>query len=243
MTTSGSWLFEKRGFRNWLSELSPEPDCRKFLLVGLPGMGKTVLARMTARRLKAMGLEVQYHFFDRKDQLKRTKLFCFHSLAAQLALTNKAFRDEVFRLYDATSMPFDLESSGMDFQTFWERFFKGILFQIRSPKPIFWILDGIDESDTPFPLLQHIATIESRTPIRIFMTSRPMNRIPTWGQALSSTYTLRTADTTEDMHDYVTRVVRGAIPDDQSTQNYVRQQVLSRASGSFLWTRLALEIV
>ncbi|KLU86620.1 NACHT and WD domain-containing protein [Magnaporthiopsis poae ATCC 64411] len=241
--TSGSWLFERREFQSWLSGPSDETGCQQFLLVGLPGTGKTVLSRMTVKRLKSMGLEVQHHFFDRTNHLKRTRQFCFHSLAAQLALTNKLFRDEVLRLHDKTGISFDLGDSSMDFQTVWERFFEGILFQIRSEKPIIWVLDSIDESDAPSLLLPRLAAIQSRTPIRIFITSRPLKGLPSWDQTRTLTYFLRPSDTTEDMINYVTRAVQDGVPDDPVTQKFVREEILSRASGSFLWARLALEII
>lgn len=190
-----------------------------------------------------MGLEVQHHFFDHANHLKRTRQFCFHSLAAQLALANKLFRDEVLRLHDSTGISFDLGDSRMDFQTVWQRFFEGILFQIRWEKPIIWVLDSIDESDAPSLLLPRLAAIQSRTPIRIFMTSRPLKGLTSWDQTRTLTYFLRPSDTTQDMANYVTRAVQNGVPDDPVTQKFVRDEILSRASGSFLWARLALEII
>ncbi|EJT80596.1 NACHT and WD domain-containing protein [Gaeumannomyces tritici R3-111a-1] len=241
--TSGSWLFERREFQSWLPGPGDETGCQQFLLVGLPGTGKTVLSRMTVNRLKSMGLNVQHHFFDRTNHLKRTRQFCFHSLAAQLALTNKLFRDEVLRLHDNTGISFDLRDSSMDFQTVWERFFEGILFQIRLENPIVWVLDSIDESDAPSLLLPRLTAIQSRSPIRIFTTSRPLKGLPSWDQTRTLTYFMRPSDTTEDMANYVTKAVQDSVPDDPVTQKFVRDEILSRATGSFLWARLALEII
>ncbi|KAL8305269.1 hypothetical protein RB600_008244 [Gaeumannomyces tritici] len=241
--TSGSWLFERQEFQSWLSGPGGETGCQQFLLVGLPGTGKTVLSRMTVNRLKSMGLHVHHHFFDDTNHLKRTRKFCFLSLAAQLALTHKSFRDEVLRLHDNTGMSFDLGDCSIDFQTVWERFFEGILFQMRSEEPIIWVLDSIDESDAPSLLLPRLAAIQSRTPIRIFITSRPLKGLTSWDQTRTLTYFMRPSDTAEDMASYVTKAVQNSVPDNPATQQFVRDEILTKASGSFLWAHLALEII
>ncbi|QBZ55224.1 hypothetical protein PoMZ_00119 [Pyricularia oryzae] len=243
-STSGGWLFEKEDFKSWLSYDSGQAaDCRQFLLVGLPGTGKTVLSRLSVKRLQSMGLDVQHHFFERTNQFTSTKHYCLRAIAAQMALSIPEFRDAVLRLEAKTGHSLSSPAATLDFQALWERYFQGVLFKLKLSRPVYWVLDSLDESDSPGILLSLISSISSQTPIRVLMTSRPLKVAPTWDQARGTTYFLVASDTEADMGNYITRAVQDVVPGDPPTQAFVRDEILKKAHGSFLWARLALDLI
>ncbi|KAK1764603.1 hypothetical protein QBC33DRAFT_594654 [Phialemonium atrogriseum] len=211
---SGEWLNEKRGFLSWAESQPPMLSTRFFWLIGFPGAGKTSLAARVVERLQTLGQYVQYHFFSLAHQTRRTSAYCLRSIATQLALSNEAFRSALIKLHEGTGISFNSQSQ--NFQTIWERIFVGIIFQIPFPQPLTWVLDGIDEADTPSLLLSHLSKIPSHIPIR-------------------------GSDTSEDVRIYTQNAVRNAIPENPILQKHVIDQIMENSSGSFLWVKLALE--
>ncbi|OAF56415.1 hypothetical protein VC83_06682 [Pseudogymnoascus destructans] len=83
--------------------------------------------------------------------------------------------------------------------------------------------------------------IQSLVPIKLFLTSRPM-KIPSTSTANSlTTFFLHEEDTADDILTYVHKVVSSALPDDPEFQGDIINQVLAKASGSFLWVKVVLE--
>ena len=212
-----------------------------FWLVGLPTTGKTSLARSVIDHLQLLGKDCFYHFFSSSHQLKRSTAYCLRSIAYQLAQINQDFRDQFSNLVEESGEQFDLQTQ--TFSLIWEKIFEGIIFKLKLPRPIFLVLDGIYESDSQAPLISQLLKIQSLTPIRLFLTSRP-TKIPS--ALLNSPSSLRTyfiheEDTQDDIRAYIQNVVCNALPDDPPFQEDIINQVLAKASGSFLWVKLALE--
>ncbi|KAI9150831.1 NACHT and WD domain-containing protein [Paramyrothecium foliicola] len=237
----GKWLFETKEFQYWINQLPDQPSSRHFWLVGLPGTGKSVLARSVVELCRSQGYDVQYHFFNRTHQMKRTAAYCLRSIASQLALSSPQFREALFSFHEKTGLSFHGQNQGL--QTIWDRVFQSILFQLSLTSPIVWVLDGIDESDNATVLLARMLAMQTRTVIKIIFTSTPLKAVPAASQPHLTTYFLSTRDTSQDMLDYVTQTVRSALPDDGAVQELVRREILRKASGSFLWAKLALEMV
>ncbi|POR32464.1 NACHT and WD domain-containing protein [Tolypocladium paradoxum] len=235
----GDWLFSKHDFRNWVQGGETDLTCRHFLLMGLPGTGKSVLSRSAIDYLKSLNHDVHYHFFNRTHQLKRTAVYCIRQLAFQLATCHMEFRVAILEMHRRTGISFNSQNN--NFQSTWERLFEGILFQLHLKKPLFLVIDGIDESDAPSLLMSRIAAIQSKTSVRFFLTSRPLKGVPT--KENFAIYFLQSSDTTSDMRGYVSKAVETALPGAKSVQNFVRDEILEKASGSFLWTRLVLEML
>lgn len=235
--SSGSWLFEREDFNAWAFAPAEQTSSQPLLLIGPPGRGKSALSGSAVRYLQAHGRRVHYHFFNRTDQSKRTASYCLRSIASQMAHSNATFRDALFHLHDRTGATFHNDNQG--FQLVWDRLFEGVLFQMQSAEPIFWVFDGLDESDVPTTLLSRIAAMKPQTPIRVLLSTRPVKGIP----VQATTLFLQPSDTTADMLSFVTAAVQTVLPNDESIQSFVRGQILSKAEGSFLWARLALDII
>ena len=236
------WIRHKSGYSHWLEGREAAQGPKIFWLIGLPAMGKTILASYVIDHLlHNLGKDCQYHFFSASHQTKRTAAYCLRSIASQLAFTNKEFRDRLLSLHEDTGITFN--SQGQNFSVIWEKIFEGIIFKLKL-KPLYWVLDALDEADIPSKLINSLVKMRSQTPIRIFITSRPM-RVPsgpaTCGCQIYTCF-LSEDDTRNDILTYVSEAVNELFPDDeQQVQDYVIKQVLSKAGGCFLWVKLVLE--
>ena len=243
MSGTCQWITHKKDFLEWFQgrEASESPSI--FWLIGLPAMGKTVLASYVIDYLllNSANRDCQYHFFSAGHQNKRTAAYCLRSIASQLAFANEEFRGKLLALHEESGLSFS--SQDQMFTTIWEKIFEGIIFKMKM-KPLYWVLDALDEADVPSALISNLTKIRSFTPIRIFITSRP-TRIPsghaTCGSSICTCF-LSEDDTLGDIRAYVRSAVRDALPDDeQKIQDDIMEQVLSKAGGSFLWVKLALD--
>lgn len=243
MNGTCQWITQKQGFIEWVEGLKASQKPRVFWLTGLPAMGKTVLASYVIDYLSALGIgrDCQYHFFSSGHQNKRTSAYCLRSITSQLAYTNDEFREKLFTLHEETGISFS--SQNQNFSVIWEKIFEGIMFKMKI-RPLFWVLDAVDEADTPSTLISSLMKIQSLTPIRIFLTSRP-TKIPsgpaTFGSFIDICF-LSEEDTINDIRAYVRNAVRDALPEDEEQiREDIIDQVLAKAGGSFLWVKLATE--
>ena len=244
-TLSGTcqWITHKREFQEWAEGNKTSESSSIFWLVGLPAMGKSVLASNVIDYLQSKSADknCQYHFFSGSHQNKRTAAYCLRSIASQLALMNDDFRGRLVSLREESGISFS--SQDQNFSVVWEKIFEGIIFRMKM-EPLYWVLDAFDEADVPQLLINNLIKIRSSTPIKIFITSRP-TRIPaghaTHGSLINTCF-LSEDDTRSDIQAYVRNAVREALPDDeQQIRDDIIEQVLSKAGGSFLWVKLALE--
>ena len=243
MSGTCQWITHKQAFSEWYEGCETSESPSIFWLIGLPAMGKTVLASYIIQHLlyHRASRDCQYHFFSASHQNKRTAAYCLRSIASQLALANEEFRGKLLSLREETGISFS--SQDQNFGVIWEKIFEGIIFKMKIG-PLYWVLDAFDEADVPSTLINSLMKIRSSTPIKIFITSRP-TRIPcghaTCGSTIN-TYFLSEDDTRGDIRAYVCDAVREVLPDDeQQIRDDIIEQVLLKAGGSFLWVKLALE--
>lgn len=237
---SGLWLPDKNEFQTWVNrEIQDETTPLVFWMIGLPGMGKTVLSAGVVNYLQSKEYRVQYHRFSQGNQNRRSIAYCLRSIAAQLAQQIPACRGALVQFHEETGISF--RSGAQPFQYLWEKLFVGILFKLQLVAPLWWVLDGIDESDDATLLVRSLKGIQSCTPIKIFLSSRPMKHVSLFDKARLTAYFLQESDTAHDIWDYTQNTVRNEIPDDPALQDYVSGKILRKARGSFLWVRLALE--
>lgn len=232
------WITKKRDYVNWATTTESN-DVGLFWLVGLPATGKTSLARSVIDHVQSLGHHCFYHFFSAGHRVKRTIAYCLRSLAFQIAQVNEDFREQLCTFAE----DYGIEFGSQIFEIIWQKVFDGIFFKLQIPNPIFFVLDGIDEADSQSLFVTLLMKIQSRIPIKVFLTSRPM-KIPSTSTNLScslTAYFLHEEDTVDDISAYIDNVVRNTLPDDTEFQEDIKAQVLAKASGSFLWVKLALD--
>ena len=243
MVGTCQWITQRDDFLGWVEALGSSLKPKVFWLTGLPATGKTVLASYVVDFLSGLRFDrdCQYHFFSSGHQNKRTSAYCLRSIAFQLAHTNDEFRERLFNLHEETGISFS--SQDQNFSVIWEQIFEGILFKMKL-KPLFWVLDAIDEADAQSSLITSLMKLQSLTPINIFLTSRP-TKIPfgpaTFGSSID-VFPLSENDTINDIRMYVRTAVHNALPKDANKiKEETIDRVLAKAGGSFLWVKLAME--
>lgn len=239
MDGSFRWIAKQQPFLDWIDAAERRPKI--FWMTGPPATGKSTLTSFVVEYLCTGFLEhsCQFHFFVAGHQLKRTATYCLRSIAFQLALFNDSFRRSLFALNQDTGILF----GSQNLSTIWEKIFEGIVFKNRFAGPLFWVVDALDEAENPQVLLNLFMKIRSLTPIRIFMTSRMTKELSILTASHAkfiSHERLSINDTVEDIRAYVHNVVHSALPYDTQFQEDIVREILNKASGSFLWVKLAL---
>lgn len=232
------WIISKQEFVNWVAS-APSVTPSIFWLVGQPATGKTALAKSVVKHLQHQNQDCAYYFFSSGHQLKRTAAYCLQPIAFQLAQINDKFREQLCALVKDSGIQFNSETQS--FNLIWEKVFEDILFKLEPQKPLFLVLDGANEADSP-DFIRFIIKMQSLAPIKLFLTSRPTKILLTLdANSLKTTFFLREEDTADDIRSYVHDEIIDALLDDAEFQGDIISQVLAKASGSFLWVKLALE--
>ena len=236
MPGSCEWITSNSTFMSWFLDESSNP---RFLWVnGLPGSGKSVLSSFVIEYLKGLGTNCQFYFFKFGDQSKRSPNSLLRSLAYQIALNLPEYR---LRLQKLAEDGLNLEKA--EARLIWQRLFASALFNLSFEKPMFWVIDGLDECDSPQSLLSLLAaTSASNTPLRIMLVGRKNQAQSIAFDRLAQVYQVDdlSADAPrQDLRMYVGKemeYMRG----NSSFKEEVTMKILDMANGNWLWVHLVL---
>ena len=237
-----SWITRQNWFTSWLQEEDKEPYI--LWISGLPGAGKSVLASFIVDTIRTQRGDdfCQYHAFVFSDKSKRSASYLLRSLAYQAARGSSLFRTKVLQISDQCGVPF----SNMSATALWEKLFRGALFHLNLSKSLYWVIDGLDESEPgAIPLIfQCIKSLDVQSRLKILLVSRPTTEITMRVRQLSLkciTHQLSALDTYDDIKVYLEDVVGSMIPTEVATGQRVVEKILSKAAGNFLWVSLAIK--
>ncbi|KAL8907648.1 MAG: hypothetical protein Q9207_001300 [Kuettlingeria erythrocarpa] len=233
------WVTKKSSFLEWTQPSGNAPKI--YWMTGPPATGKSTVAAFVADYLQSAFLEsnCQYHFVRSAHQFKRTASYCLRSIAFQFALSNESFRSRLMAMNEESGITFRSEK----FTLVWEKLFVGLMFKIPFSGPLFWVIDALDESESPSTLVNLFRNIQSLYPIRIFLTSRVNQELSTILRSSSEMIIhekLLSTDTLPDIKAFIHGVVDSALPCSNQFREDMVNQVLAKSSGSFLWVKLAL---
>ncbi|KAL8643449.1 MAG: hypothetical protein Q9226_008364, partial [Calogaya cf. arnoldii] len=242
MEGSCQWLPRKQSFQDWFERAGTNTPI--FMLTGAPAAGKSTLASYIIEWIRDISSDTscQYFFFVSDHQVKRTVSYCLRMVAFQLAMRYEAVRKALFILKEETNATFERQSS----RDVWEKIFQGIIFRIPFKEDLFWILDALDESDSPSGLCDMLVRIRSMTPIKVLITSRETREVSNFLYNAKDKViheALTPKDTYHDIKECVTTTIRANLPQDRESRDEVIDQILSKANGSFLWVRLTLDTI
>ncbi|KAK6076047.1 NACHT and WD domain-containing protein [Seiridium cupressi] len=231
-----SSILDESQIHAWVAH---SPKTHVLWLHSRPARGKSVFSSFLVDHLRDQGASVQYFFFQSGDETKRSVGTLLRSLAFQIAGIHPVFRQALASLSDGGFKPKDT-----DWKSTWRKLFTGLLFKQESERPLYWVIDGLDECATPQLMLELTAELKtSLTPIRVLLTSR-------WSPALftsfgrinskvpSSWFSLDKNST--DMRIFIEEELQYLSWDD-SVKDEVMSKILSQANDNFLWVRLILE--
>jgi len=177
-----NWITQRTAFDRWLGSEDTERSTSRVLWVnGGPATGKSVLSSFVINHLVELGLSCQYHYIRLGDQTKRGLSQLLRSLAYQIAQSSQEFLRELLNLKEEAV---DIESA--DPRTIWQRIYRSILFKAKNMQPLYWVIDGLDEAESPQAILRLFSDLPSSLPsIHAFVVSRKtqdlaaaINKIP-----------------------------------------------------------------
>ncbi|PWY79408.1 hypothetical protein BO94DRAFT_603056 [Aspergillus sclerotioniger CBS 115572] len=175
------------------------------------------------------------------DQLKESVSIFLRTMALQLVIDVPAFRASLTDLADYR-LNLSISSTSDVFRALFEATCPGI----RLPGPLFWVIDGLNESEFPQAVLQYISRLRELMPmIRIFVTSRgPDNFIADGNKASEVLGTLCThgtaTPTQRDIRYYVERTIE-KMDGTPTMKERILLEILNQAHESFLWVHLVLD--
>lgn len=233
------WILEEESMERWLKE----PEGSHILWFSAPpASGKSVLSTHVINHVKELGNSCQYFFFKFGDQKKRTLSALLRSLAYQIAREIPEFR-QILRALSTEGVKIE-EADGA---VIWQKIFISILFELDLGRPLFWVIDALDESDTEKAFVELLRYLpNSRTPVRVLVVSRQtepliraFDRIQEFVQ-LDKIEKFGHVHNATDIELLVAREfkhLRGS----EGLKAKITRSVIRRASGNFLWVRLVLE--
>ncbi|MCJ1396007.1 hypothetical protein MMC18_008893 [Xylographa bjoerkii] len=205
-----------------------------------PGSGKSVLSSFLINHLKESGCICVYYLFKYLDASKRSVSSLLRSIAYQISQDIPEFKEALLTLLENG---YRLQKS--DARSIWQKLFVLTLFKIESARPMYWIVDALDESDSVKFVIETLSGITgSKTPIKLFVTSREIPLITKAIERISSSPVLKLCldDNKEDIRYYTTLQIQYVYGDDQFKQDIV-DQIVNLAQGNFLWVDLAIKEV
>lgn len=236
MPGSCEWITSNPTFTSWSLDDSFTP---RFLWVnGLPGSGKSVLSSFVINHLKGLGESCQFYFFKFGDQSKRSPNSLLRSLAYQIACDTPDYSTRLTKLADD-----GLNLEKAEARSIWQRLFVSALFNIGLTRPLFWIIDGLDECDAPQSLLSLLAAVSaSNIPLRVMLIGRKNQSQSIAFDRLAQVFQVSNIflDTSEqDLRMYLDKemeYMRGK----PSFKEDVITKILDMADGNWLWVHLVL---
>jgi WD40 repeat protein len=185
-----------------------------------------------------LGLPCHYFFIRFIDQKKRSLSMILRSLACQLANSIPEYADKLRQLETAAT---DLRTA--DFRNIWQWLYKQSLFQLDFNYPQYWVIDGVDEADSPGSVIRILSDLHLTTiPLRVLIVSRKTHEISSAFQKLGKQVhmeTVRMEGNENDFRSYIDQEMD--IAGENSYREEVIAQLLKRARGNFLWVNLAVQ--
>lgn len=237
MEGSSDWIFRNTEFRSWLDNTTQ--SAHVLWLKGPPGAGKSVLSAFLVQHLRLLGLNCQFYIF-RHEFRTRTSLNSFlRSLSYQIACCVPEYRRRLAKLSEDGFNPDKAEN-----RILWQRLFSQSLFGMTLPAPLYWIIDGLDEADSPQTLLNLLGSLSSSNQaLRIIIVSRKNPALIAAFERLATctnTQYLSIDDSIQDLHSYITQEV-GFMHFEPKFKDYLSSTITSMANGNFLWVHLVLK--
>ncbi len=232
------WILTEPAFAVWMRNTSTS---RILWLNALPASGKSILSSFIINYLREAGVLCQFYYFRFGDQTKRSPNSFLRSVAFQLAQEVPAFKQALTELCGE-----GMRLGKADSRTIWQKLFKTALLKLDVMTPLYWVIDALDESDSPHLLLEILSNIScSKVPIRVFITSRQNPSIALAFERLASSTPVEIISakhSTSDIRMYVETEIEFMRGDSEFKQR-MTEKILERAGGNFLWVHLALKEV
>ncbi|KAL8994630.1 MAG: hypothetical protein Q9169_005452 [Polycauliona sp. 2 TL-2023] len=157
----------------------------------------------------------------------------------QVALSLPELRDQLHKMSEEGVKLVKAEA-----RIIWRKIFASKLFKLRVRQPLYWIVDALDECETPELLLDLFSSIvHSQVPLRILFVSRKTEALSASFQRICHSTPideLSNDSVMEDLTRYLKREV-GYMHCGPGIKAHIIQSVIEKADGVFLWVHLVLK--
>ena len=197
------------------------------------------MASYLVNHFRTLGTASAFYFFRSGDRAQRSIGAMFRSLAFQIAQQLPQYKHQIEALYDS-----GVQLQKNEPRLLWQRLFSTTLSQPNPRFPIYVVLDGIDESDSPQTFLSLLSST-AYFPFRLILISRPTHSL---SMSLSKfpdrihVTTMSIDPTREDIALFVEKEMQ-SMHGSEALRQKVEKEIIKRASGNFLWVHLAVREV
>lgn len=213
------------------------PSSSMLWLYARPGSGKSIQASFLINHLLAKGLPCQYFYFQHRDTLKQTAGDLLRSLAYQISLDLPAYETALAALSE------NLKLEKMDARAIWDKLFVSTLFPLKGDTALYWIIDALDDAESAQMTIELFSgLVSSQTPVRVLVTTRHSPPVRTAMKRAEATIAVSSICLDNNSHDirHYVNSERNYIPGSPRLRQWIVDQLVDRAEGSFLWVYLAL---
>ncbi|KIX06231.1 uncharacterized protein Z518_04206 [Rhinocladiella mackenziei CBS 650.93] len=237
---SCEWIREEPCIKTWLEGYS-EPHVVWY--TAPPASGKSVLSSYLIHYLQSEGYQCQYYFFDFGDQSKRSVENMIRSLAYQISCSMPKYGKKLLEVL-RQGPPLDKSDAGLA----WQKLFKDPLLRNELDRTLFWVIDGLDESEAPKKVVDILRELlqSEQMKLKVLFTSRRTEALNLGFQKLMRN--VRVDLVHGEDHNYNLRDIRlyveaelDYLPGSAKLKQRLKDDILERARGNFLWVTLVLE--
>ncbi|KAJ9615502.1 hypothetical protein H2200_001577 [Cladophialophora chaetospira] len=233
---SCEWLLEQPGLNDWADSISTHPQA--LWLTGKPGSGKSVAASYLVATLQEQSIPCAYYFFRFGDQNKNNLSIFFLTIAWQVAALIPEYRRRLFKMAE----------DGLNVQRaapklLWQKLFTTSLLKTNLEKPLYIVVDGLDESESAASLLKlFLELVGAASPLRLMLVSRATQALSSAVDRLSKKLEVTHISLDHTDHDlrlYVADEMQ-SLHSDPAFRQEITDRLLDKADGNFLWVHLVV---
>ncbi|KAI0191109.1 WD40 repeat-like protein [Astrocystis sublimbata] len=245
---SCQWLTRDEKFTRWLdpeteleanklqSDTQRVSDCRFLWLYGPPGSGKSIASGHAISFLESHNFDVCYYFF--KAGSSSTVAMLLLSLAYQMAEANLEIRHQLFNLINQ-----GVVVNCNDYPVIWNTLFLGCIFKTPFLQTQYWVIDALDEcpQESRNNLLHMLMRINRDLPIKVFVSSRPDNKMQQMFEHERIQYVTFQAGQQASLQDIAGYLHSRPILDQAIDTQPLIDLILQKSDGIFLWATLMVD--
>ncbi|KAF5671192.1 C2H2 C2HC zinc finger [Fusarium heterosporum] len=227
------WIFQRAEF---VKHLNKHPGVGATLwLTGIPGSGKSVLCSHVVTYLKnIIQKNVAYCFCSKMDTRMGQPDSVCRTLVSQLLLQDK----NKARIWDLVSRVMERRR---DLQVASEELVWSLLFQICRAQPTDIVIDGFDECSDGRILLDHVTSLGSVARVTIFSRKTELLIPEKLGaESIEISRTDVDADIDFMIRSSLASCALASVLDQQKLDD-VREKILRRSGGVFIWAKLSID--
>lgn len=206
-----------------------------------PGSGKSTVSTFVIEYLLEAGYHCSYFFFKFGQRRKQSASSMLRSIAYQTALRVPEFRQELVELARS-----GVKVSNADSTTVWKKLFLSCLANITTEDVVYWIIDGIDESESSKQVVELISGVaDFSTHVRVLALSRPLPNIQRAFQLAKKklpVVEMSLPDNLGDIRCMVAEEIDYLVSGDDFKREAINE-IAERSQGNFLWASLVTKAV